>query len=130
MQILAPIDGSDCSFRALTFACGMAKAYGGDLHVVHITDVQNEATEEILDRARGVLDAEGVDGDPEVTTDLNLSSRPSKRVGEDILELVEEEGYDHIVMGHHGQGRVERLVLGSAASTVLESNKIPATIIP
>lgn len=130
MQILAPIDGSDCSFRALSFACGMARAYEGDLHVVHITDVKNEATDEIIDRARDVLDAEGMEDEPEVATDIDLTNRPSKRIGEDILEIVDEGDYDHVVMGHHGQGRVERLVLGSAASTVLESNKIPATIIP
>ena len=130
MQILAPIDGSDCSFRALSFACGMVDAYDGSLHVVHVTDRENEATAEVMKRANDVLEAEGVANDPVVVTDFDLSRKPSNHIGRDILAIVDEGDYDHVVMGHHGQGRVERFVLGSASSTVIESNKVPVTVIP
>ncbi|WP_435099154.1 universal stress protein [Halarchaeum sp. P4] len=130
MQILVPIDGSDCSFRALEFAADMAPRYDGSLHVVHITDTENEATEELLERARDLLDTHDIDDDPDVHTDISLDFRPSNRIGKDIIELVEEDGYDHVVMGHHGAGAVERAIVGSATETVMSAERVPVTVIP
>jgi nucleotide-binding universal stress UspA family protein len=130
MDILAPVDGSDCSFRALEFAAGMARRYEADLHVVHFSDEETDATATIVERAKTVLDAQGVDAVPEVTTDVDLEFRPADQVGEDILELVQEHGYDHVVMGHHGSGTIERAILGSAAETVMRSERVPVTIVP
>lgn len=72
----------------------------------------------------------GVEDEPGVSTDVDLAFRPAERVGEDILELVEERGYDHAVMGHTGGGRVEHAVLGSAAHTVVEEETVAVTIVP
>jgi nucleotide-binding universal stress UspA family protein len=130
MDILAPIDGSDCSFRALEFAAEMAKRYDGSLHVVHFSDEETEATDTIRERARKVLDGEGVDADPEVETDVDIEFQPGNRVGDAILDLVAEHHYDHVVMGHHGSSTVERAILGSAAETVLRSERVPVTVIP
>lgn len=130
MKILVPADGSDCSFRAVEFAAEMATNYDATLHVVHITDSRDEATEEILRRARDVLDAHDVDDEPAVRTDISLDFRPSNRIGEDVLTLVEEEGYDHVVMGHHGSGAVERAILGSATETVMDAERVPVTVVP
>lgn len=131
MKVLVPVDGSDCSYRALEFATEFVRRYEGTLHVVHITDYEGESTESVLDRAEEVLDAAGIADDPEVVTDLGVSDpRYANRVGKDVLELVEERGYDHVVMGHHGTGAVGRIILGSAAETVVRAAQTPATIIP
>lgn len=130
MQILCPIDGSDTSFRALRFAADMVEKYDAELHVVHFSTGADEASERILERAREVLAEVNVDVEPRVATDLNLEFRPSDRVGEDILDLVEELGIDHVVMGHHGSGMVERAILGSATETVVRADVVPVTILP
>lgn len=128
--ILAPIDGTDSSFRALEFATDFADRFDADLDVVHITDEQTDATADILDRATRVIDAADMDTEPEVSTDLDMEFRPADRVGEDIIQLVEQRGYDHVVMGHQGAGTVERAIIGSAATTVLRSERVPVTVIP
>lgn len=130
MEILVPIDGSDCSERALRFAAEMAERYDASLSIVHITDVETEATKQLMDHAREVLDEAGSDEDPTIQIDLRLSFRGADRIGKDILTLVEEEGYDHVVMGHHGAGRVDRLILGSAAETVIQAAEVTVTVIP
>lgn len=130
MHILVPIDGSDASFRALRHGARMAKASKADLSIVHFTDEETDSTETLMNRASDVLDEMGVDAEPEVSTDVELEFRPGERVGKDILELVDARGVDHIVMGHHGSGAVERAILGSAAETVLESRRIPVTVVP
>ena len=129
-KVLVPIDGTDPSFRALEFATEFADRYDADLHVVHITDEETDATADILDRAERVLQAAGIETRPEVSTDLDLDFRPADRVGEDVIELVEERGYDHVVMGHQASGTVERAIIGSAAETVLRSERVPLTVIP
>ncbi|MCG1004496.1 MULTISPECIES: universal stress protein [Halobacterium] len=130
MDILVPVDGSDCSFRALGFAAEMAGRYDGDIDVVHFADSESESTDAVVDRVDRVLDAQGVDTEPEVNTDIDVEFRPSDSVGDDVLELVEERGYDHVVMGHHGAGALERALLGSAAETVLRADRVPVTVIP
>jgi len=130
MDVLVPIDGSECSFRALDFAIEFVRRFEASLHVVHVSDSETDATDRILSRARGRLREEGVTDEPEVSTDVNLAFRPAERVGNDILELVSERGYDHVVMGHHGAGAVERAILGSAAHTVVEEESVPVTIVP
>ena len=130
MEILVPIDGSECSFRALTFACEFATRFEASLHVVHVTDAETDATKDILERARDHLREAGIEDEPEISTDVELSFRPAERIGEDILKLVDERGYDHVVMGHHGSGTVERAILGSAAHTVIEEETVPVTIVP
>ncbi|MXR22559.1 universal stress protein [Halobacterium bonnevillei] len=130
MDILAPVDGSDCSFRALGFAIEMADRYDGSVDVVHFAETESASTDAVVDRAQRVLDAQDVDADPEVSTDLEPEFRPSDRVGEDILDLVERRGYDHVVMGNSGAGALERAILGSAAETVLNADRVPVTVVP
>lgn len=131
MNVLVPVDGSDCSFRALEFATGFVRRYEGTLHVVHITDYQGEGTSEVIRRAEEVVADAGLKDEPEIVTDLRMSDpRYANQVGKDILRLVEEREYDHVIMGHHGTGRIGRAILGSAAETVIRAAEVPSTIIP
>ena len=131
MNVLVPIDGSQCSFRALEFAIDFIQRYEGTLHIIHITDYQGEDTTEVLTQAREAIADADLEDQPEIATNLRMS-RPgyANRVGKDILHLVEERGYDHVVMGHHGTGRIGRAILGSAAETVVQAAEVPSTIIP
>ena len=130
MRILVPIDGSEASERALRFAAELCRRFEGVLHVVHVTDRETDATERLIERAREILAEEGIQDDPSITLDMELSFRSAKRVGEDVVELAREGEYDHVVMGHHGEGTVDRLILGSAAETVLRAGEVPVTVVP
>lgn len=131
MKVLVPFDASDVSDRALEFAAELVRRYEGTIHAVHVTDVQGPETEEILSSATEIIEAEGLDDDPELVTDAQSSgTRFANRVGEVIVEMANEEEYDHIVMGHHGDGTVDEFVLGSAAKTVADTSEMPVTIVP
>lgn len=129
-KVLVPIDGTDPSFRALEFATEFVDRYDAALDVVHITDEQTDATEDILERAERILEAGGIEATPQVSADLEMDFRPADRVGEDIIEMVQQRGYDHVVMGHQATGTVERAIIGSAAETVLRAERVPLTVIP
>ncbi|MFB6129300.1 MAG: universal stress protein [Salinigranum sp.] len=129
MHVLVPIDGSDCSFRALEFAIEFVRRFEGSLHVVHFTDAETIATDQIIDRARETLSRANVDDAPEIV-ETEIETRIAANVGAEVLETVEHNGYDHVVMGHHGSGAVERLILGSAAETVVRGQEVPVTVVP
>ena len=128
--VLAPIDGSDCSFRALAFAADLAARYGATLDVVHVTDEHTAATDDLVDRAHTLLAARNVDADVEVVVDLDLEFRPAEQVGETVLHLVTDRGYDHVVVGHHGAGAFEKAMVGSTAETLVAGDRVPVTVIP
>ncbi len=131
MKILVPVDGSDCSMRALDFAIEFAKRYDADIDIVHFTDVRGEDTKALMDRVEAELDETDIESDSTVAVDVHLASfKASNRIGKNIVSMVEEDGYDHVIMGHHGTGRVGTFILGSAAKTVVKSADVPVTTVP
>jgi nucleotide-binding universal stress UspA family protein len=125
--ILAPIDGSDCSFRALSFAAALAARFDATLDVVHFSDAETDAADAVLARAESLLADVGSPAVPELQL-VEMETRPGARVGDEIVETAAE--YDHVVMGHHGSGAVERVILGSAAETVVRAEALPVTVVP
>ena len=129
MRLLVPIDGSDASERALDHALDLATAFDATLQVVHFSNDETDATELVLEHAREAIRARDVAGTPQVEL-IDLDIWTDTGVGHAIVNFVEEEGYDHVVMGHHGSGAVERAILGSAAETVVRSEAVPVTVVP
>jgi len=131
MHILVPIDGSDPSADALAVGIEMALAFDADLDVIHVTDHETSATDNIVASAADRLDANGIDVDPEVLVYGDVDRvGGSTRVGEHLLGLIDDRGYDHVVMGTHGGGRIESMIVGSASETVLDGAEVPVTIVP
>lgn len=129
MDVLVPMDGSERSRDALRFAVDFANRYDGTIHVVHITDHPSDEEDKISEQAQATLEEAGFEDEPEMI--VNVSKfRWSNRVGKEILQFVEEEGYDHVIMGHHGTGALGRALLGSAAETVIRGTTVPVTVVP
>lgn len=131
MDVVVPIDGSECSRRALRHAVDVVTACTGSIDVVHFTDIHNETTDDVIETAETILTTAGVEGETEVITDIRVSEpRSSTHIGRRVLQLVEDREYDHVIMGHHGTGVVGELILGSTAKTVIEAGEVPVTVIP
>jgi nucleotide-binding universal stress UspA family protein len=131
MHVLVPIDGSESSFNALEFGALFAREFGSDLDVVHVTDERTGETEELFERARSLLEEVGIDAEPEaVIDDVVTQSEAARKVGRRLIELAEQRGYDHVVMGRESGGRLERFVVGSASETLVEESDLPLTLVP
>lgn len=131
LTVLTPIDGSEPSFAALAFAVEFSDRYDADLDVVHLTDERTEATGEMLERARMELRDAGLSIEPEVLSDPDAGGVGASTAAADrLLELIDERGYDHVVMGRHsGDRRLERLVLGSCSERLVARAPIPVTVV-
>jgi len=134
MKILVPIDFEEASDIALTYGRNLAKAFGAELHVLHVMENQflrltfksaaaveagiaNRVAERLTPEDRTSLRA---------VTALRMSDVPS----DEIIQYAKLEGIDLIVMGTKGGGSLETKLIGSNTVRVIEKAEIPVLAIP
>jgi nucleotide-binding universal stress UspA family protein len=137
MTILAATDGSTNAERAVRYASRLARKTGESLVVLHVTPkmpttkenliqllkeelgTPREAGEKYLRRARAIAREEGVEAEAKL-----VKGSPA----EEILREA-EKGYELIVLGHHGKGKVHELLIGGVASKIVHLSKIPVLVV-
>lgn len=133
-RILLPTDGSAGVERAIGHAVDLATAHGATLHAVYVinsagfTGLPMESSWEGIDEMlRGDAEAAlatvhdiATAHDVPVETHV-LEGSPQR----EIVRYAEEEGCDLVVMGTHGRGGIDRLLLGSVAEKVVRASNVP-----
>ncbi len=141
-RILCPIDFSDTSRQALGHAIALARWYGSQVTALHVFNpavllepivlvdfpdtftLSGKDRESLQQQLRLWLEGAGAAG---LKSDaLVREGHPSR----DILECAATLPADLIVMGTHGRGGFERLVLGSVAEKVLRKAPCPVLTVP
>ena len=133
-HILCPVDFSELSAVALRYAAELAKRLGAKLTVVYANTVPEPPyfTEGKLDDLarqfrEAMHEAESalrrfVEKETELPAEVRvMEGRPV----DVILKAAEQAGADLIVMGTHGRGGINRLVVGSVTDRVLRQSPIP-----
>jgi nucleotide-binding universal stress UspA family protein len=131
-RILVPTDGSPEVDAVLDHATALAATHDAELHALYVINtagytglpgdtaigqldaMMNEQGETALDRA-----AERADD--RLTERVLLDGRPSA----EIVDYADETDCDLIVMGTHGRGGIDRLLLGSVAERVVRTSEVP-----
>jgi nucleotide-binding universal stress UspA family protein len=140
-RILAPIDGSTQSLKALNHAVELAKKHGSEIMVISVVDSlklpfgaeyslwANESHQELIRTTLESINKEITDikqQKPELSIDaMVIEGDPAKQ----ILRIAEEEGYNVIVMGKRGMGLIEELVMGSVTHKVVNHSMIPVIVV-
>jgi nucleotide-binding universal stress UspA family protein len=138
-HILVPLDGSAMSTSVLQHALSMSipsetritllrvvsPPYAAtELAVVGETDViMSERVEAAHEYLNGIATELGVEGYL-VDTDVVISSMPADA----ILHYAQDKACDVICMATHGRSGVRRMLMGSVASSVLHSAKVPVLL--
>lgn len=137
-QVLVPVDGSDCSLRAVQYLVDAhAEGRRPRIHLVNvqvafpadvgqfvahdnITDFQHEKSAAALKPAAERLTAAGIpfEAHEEVGSAADCIARLATRLG-----------CDHIVMGTHGRGALAELLVGSTTLKVLERTQLPVVLV-
>ncbi|MFO0680677.1 MAG: universal stress protein [Sandaracinus sp.] len=132
-RILCPVDFSESSDAALTFASVLAKQFGAELHAVHTWELSAYAsptselakdTERALKKDLDAAIARAVTNGVVVHAHLRLGPP-----AETIVAAGKHFGVDHIVMGTAGKGGLERLLVGSVAEQVIRAAEVPVTTV-
>lgn len=131
--ILVPTDGSPEGEHALEYAFDLARAHDAKIRAIYVANVASygglpmeTAWEGIGDalRSEGQEAVERVEklapADVEVETRV-LEGSPSRV----IVDEATPENCDLVVMGTHGRGGIDRLLLGSVAERVVRRAAVP-----
>ena len=141
-NILCPIDLSDASIRPLAYSAAFARWYEARLTVLHVVPtfdpiqvrsgslgdavriVYPMPREEILGELRRAVDAAGAG-----TLDVALTTDAGDAAGA-IVDHAARMAADLLVVGTHGRGGFDRLLLGSVAEKVLRKAPCPILTVP
>lgn len=139
MKILLAIDGSEFTGKMIAYVTYHPELFGANNQYTGLTvrtpvsgrvrsmvgsetvdDFHSDEAEEVLAPARAAMAKAGL----QLETMFKLGP-----LGETIAEAAEAGGYDLIVMGSHGHGSLVNLVMGSVATEVLKSSKVPVLLV-
>ncbi|WP_396613311.1 universal stress protein [Haloferax sp. S1W] len=133
-RIIVPIDGSDGSERVTTHAAALAEIHGAELHGVYVMNAGSfaglpmetswEGIDDLLrsDAKAAVSLVEHAANERGVPVETHiLEGTPSR----EIVKFAERGECDLIVMGTHGRGGIDRLLLGSVAEKVVQASSVP-----
>lgn len=141
-HILLPIDGSDASNRAVDKGAELARALGAEVTLMTAIEqypaglmggvyraednpmhqAARDAGAHWLQQATARLAKHGI-----TPHELIMQDRT---VAQAILDAAKSTGADVIVMGSHGAGALERLLIGSQTQRVLAKTNIPVLVLP
>jgi nucleotide-binding universal stress UspA family protein len=145
-NVLVAVDGSENSGRALDFALDLAEKYGTAVRVLNVSEsptmgaVPLEPTNitgesmvvfaKDLQRFHEEILSKAVAHAKEVKPNVLVSSK--LREGDPALEIVAEvkdAGFDIVVVGYRGLGRVRELFLGNISEKVIHLAPCPVVIV-
>lgn len=139
MKILLPVDGSDHSDRVARHVVKLVQSCAayelvllnvqepidapevlGHMPLREIEAMQETRGGDALAGARALLDAAGVNYEPEVAIGP---------VAETIARYAGEGRFDTVVMGTHGAGAVTHALMGSVTADVIRLAPCPVTVV-
>jgi nucleotide-binding universal stress UspA family protein len=142
-RILAAVDGSSTSDRALQEALRLTKDQQATLHIVHVVDMVpliwdvefmdietiqralRQAGRTIIDRARETAKSAGIEADAQ----LAEIGAPGQHVAGRIVEAAKTWPADLLVIGTHGRRGLDHLLLGSIAEGVARLAPMPVLFV-
>jgi len=132
-RILLPTDGSAGMQRVIEHTGALASKHDALVHALYVVDAASFASLPMETSWEGVselLREEGsnaldeverlIDDDVEVERVI-VEGSPSRT----IVEYARDDDCDLVVMGTHGRGGIDRLLLGSVAERVVRASHVP-----
>ena len=136
-NILVPMDGSECSERALKQALLLKQAFGSKLTLLNIVSdpdidcsmgnpsIVNASVKKEREDAEAYMAKRVADLPADVETKVVVGC-----ISKSIIAEAEDMKADLIVMGSQGLGSVlRRLLVGSVAKNVLSNTEIPVLVV-
>jgi len=128
-HILLPTDGSDRSIRAINAGIQLAKVLNAKVTGLFVSEQTYipGADESPKPRAEAALSTIA-----QRAKEMGVTSVCVSMLGDTpqdvIVQYAKEKGCDLIIMGTHGRSKVGKLLLGSAAASVIADCEIPVLL--
>ena len=133
-RILVPTDGSSEGKRAVAHALDLATVHGSDVHTLYVVDTASYAGIPMESSWEGVGDLlrsdarEAIEAVEELAAGTSVDVESAVVEGtpsREIIQYAEGNDCDLVVMGTHGRGGIDRLLLGSVAEKVVRGAAVP-----
>lgn len=133
-RLLVPTDGSPEGRRAIAHALGLASFHGAAVHALYVVDTTRyvgtpmerswEGVGDLLrdDAAEAVAEVASFAAATDIDVETAVVEGPPSAA---IVDYAERTDCDLIVMGTHGRGGINRLLLGSVAEKVVRGSTVP-----
>ena len=118
-NVLIAYDGSASAMRAVDYVARSPIYAGLGIRIVTVGSETDSAKKGLAD-AKAMLSAAGLDADIAI-----LPGQPEEALG----KLVEEDGFDHLVMGASGHSRLRSLFVGSTSMEMIRTCKVPILLV-
>jgi nucleotide-binding universal stress UspA family protein len=136
MKIMACLDGSEKSKKAVDIAAQLAKIRNSELVLLHVIESDESREKPVFDNygkkqreAKNLL-KEGEDIVSGVGSDIRQTSRIAVGpVSAEIVRIAEDEGVGALLIGVTGASKIKRMLLGSVADDVIHYAHCPVTVV-
>ncbi|HZK82182.1 MAG TPA: universal stress protein [Humisphaera sp.] len=143
-RILALIDFSSVTAAVVKIARDLARAFDGELTLVHVVQTESDFDDAAVEENRAglavtrlahqremeiltiALRKEGIT----VAAHVVEARSPGENVIGKILKELAKLSPDLVVLGSHGHGRLYQLLVGSVTDTVIHKVAYPVLIVP
>ncbi len=137
-RILLPTDGSDGMAHVVEHAGELARAHDATVHALYVVDTTSLSTlpmDASLEGVHGLLREEGATAVEKVERRTPDGVDVEHTVSEgspasQIVKCARDADCDVVVMGTHGRGGLNRLLLGSVAEHVVRRSPVPVVTVP
>ncbi len=133
-RVMAAVDLSDAADPTVKTAARFADLFGAELHVVHAVEPLpilgdtplGLSDDDVYDHARRYLEEHlWPHLDPEVTTGMRRGS-----AADAIAAEAADRQADLVILGSHGKGWVDRILIGSVTERVLSALPTSLLVVP
>jgi len=137
-RILVPTDGSAGTRDVIEHAETLATAHDSEIHGLYVVDTGRFSTLPNEPTWESVTDSLHREGEMAldmverlVTDDVTVARATSEgSPSREIVDYARQHDCDLVVMGTHGRGGIDRLLLGSVAERVVRSANVPVVTVP
>ena len=135
-RIVVANDGSEGGFRALAVACDLSKRYGAALHMIsveelpdfpasideilEIKDADNQKFHAVVERARDMAKAHGIQFEAEVVAGHAAAS---------VIERVKAVKADLLVVGFMGHSALYERIIGGTSDRLVRLAPCPVLVV-
>lgn len=146
-NILVPIDGSEHSVRAMSYALDLAEKYSADIKLLSVAQpvvatgsmfltqpILPPASTAIyvkeIEAAHEKILAEALRKAKESKPNINISKQlVNGRPADKIVKIANDGNFDLIVMGSRGAGGIKEFFLGSVSDRVADEARCPVLLV-
>lgn len=138
-KILVPVDGSESSNKALSYAIDFAMRYSAEITLVHVAPYPAIFTGITTTTTTTLTDSMLIQNGKQILSD-SLRDVEKKGIqastkllrghpGLQIVQYATDESFDLIVMGNRGLSGISRFFMGSVSHYVVDHAQCPVTIV-